>query len=237
MQKIEKKIHYIWFGIKEKSPTILKCIESWKSVLRNFEIKECGNESVEKFSENIFFKNAIKEKKWAFASDYARLKILYDEGGIYLDTDMYVLKSFEDFLNYDLVLGKEDDIHISAGMIAAAPKNVFIKKCLEKYETLKEGEYITIPRILSEVYENEKTLLQNIKVYEAKYFYPFTAENIKDFNFKNAPKESYAVHLWDYSWGKWYIKFLKKIGIHKNIVNLTDKVGVKKVLKKLFKVI
>jgi mannosyltransferase OCH1-like enzyme len=256
---IPKTIHYIWFGENQKSETILKCIESWKNVLKDYEIKQCGNESIEQFSRSKYFSNAIKEKKWAFASDYARLKVLYEEGGIYLDTDMFVLKTFDDFLDFYLVLGKEDEVHISAGMIAAQANNEFIRQCLEEYENLKEGGYITIPRVLTKVYVKQQNFLppnslpnkscptnlsienfavkNNIKIFESKYFYPFTAENIKDFNFKNAPTESYAVHLWDYSWGRWYIKFFKKIGLHKKMVKIAEKMGVKKVLKKIFKVI
>ncbi len=231
--KIPKKIHYIWFGDREKSPLILKCIESWKNVLINYEIIKWGNESIEKFSDAKYFRQAIKDKKWAFASDYARLKILYEEGGIYLDTDMFVLKSFDDFLNHKLVLGKEDDVHVSAGMIAAEKRNDFIKKCLDKYASLNEGEYMTIPRILSEVYKEE----YKAKIFESKYFYPFTAENIYKFNFKNASSDSYAVHMWDYSWGSSYIKFLKKIKLHKLILKITENLGIKNFLKKITKTI
>jgi mannosyltransferase OCH1-like enzyme len=248
MNKIPKKIHFIWFGDRPKSDLILKCIQSWKNVLKDYEIKQWGNENIEKFSQSKYFSNAIKEKKWAFASDYARLKILEEFGGIYLDTDMFVLKTFDNFLNFDLVLGKEDEKHISAGMIAASANNLFIKKVLEKYDNLKIGEYITIPRVLTEVWSSESPLLWRgqvaeqlgegcSKIFEAKYFYPFTAENIKNFNFKNAPNESYAVHMWDYSWGKWHVKFFKKIGLHKKIVKITEKVGLKNILKKIFKVI
>ena len=75
----------------------------------------------------------IIKKSGAFVADYARLIILREHGGIYLDTDMFVLRPLMSFLNNELVLGKEDETHISAGMIACVPGNVFIDKCLEYY--------------------------------------------------------------------------------------------------------
>ncbi len=71
---------------------------------------------------------AAENKKWAFVSDYARLRILYDQGGIYLDTDMYVLKNFEDLLNYDIFLGYEDNEFINSAVLGSKKNNWLINK-------------------------------------------------------------------------------------------------------------
>lgn len=231
--KIPKIIHYCWFGGKEKPKMVLDCIESWKKVMPDYKIIE-WNENNFNINDHQYTKLAYSQKKWAFVSDYTRLYALYNFGGIYLDTDMYVLKRFDDFLNYDLVLGKEDENHISAGMIANIKNSFFIEKVINYYNNTKI--YETIPRVLTNIYNslnaNDK---EKIKVFSKDFFYPFSADNIKDFNYHNAPKGSYAVHLWNYSWGNPLNKFLKKIGIYRIIKKLTEKIGVKKIIKKLLK--
>lgn len=234
--KIPKVLHYCWFGGNPKPDLVLKCIESWKKVMPDYEIKE-WNESNFDVNYNNYTQKAYKGKKWAFVSDVARLVALKECGGIYLDTDMYVLKSFNDFLNFDLVLGKEDEKHISAGMIATNKENIYIKELLKYYQSI--SEFVTIPRVLTDIYE--KTLLiiknqnQKVKIFDPIYFYPFTAENIKSFNYKNTPKESYTVHLWNYSWGHPLNKFIKKIGLHKILKKITGFLGIKKLIKKTLK--
>lgn len=230
---IPKKIHYVWLGKGQKPDMILKCINSWKEILYDYDIKEWNEDNFD-LNSNNYIKKAYDEKKWAFASDLIRLIVLENEGGIYLDTDMYVLKRFDDFLNNNLVLGKEDNQHISAGMIASKSNNYFIRKCIEKYNSINER--ITIPRVLTDVYIDFKSD-KNIKVFESIYFYPFDSHNINKFNFKNAPNNSYAVHMWNYSWGNKYVKLIKKIGVHKYFMYILNKMRIKKILKKILKIV
>jgi mannosyltransferase OCH1-like enzyme len=241
---IPKVIHNVWFGHNKKSDLILKCLNSWKNILNDYELTEWTEDNFD-INKYPFVKKMCLEKKWAFASDYARLVILYKNGGIYLDTDMYVLKSFDDFLNHDLVLGKEDGMHISAGMIACTPNNVFIKKCLEYYDN-NQSEIETIPRILTKVFEEYKLeleknkqnnyLRERIKLFEPVYFYPFDANQIKKFNYKNAPDISYAAHLWNYSWGHPLVKLIKRMGMHKILINILNILKIKSFLKKKLKI-
>ena len=93
---IPKKIHYIWFGGNPKTELILKCIESWKKYMPDYEIIE-WNESNFTF-DNAYAKEAYENKKYAFVSDYARLKVVYEYGGIYLDTDVELVKSLQPLL-------------------------------------------------------------------------------------------------------------------------------------------
>lgn len=231
--KIPKIIHYCWFGKNPKSPLILKCIESWKRHLPDYEIKE-WNENNFDINSSQYTKDAYNSKKWAFVSDYVRLQALHQDGGIYLDTDMYIVKPF-DFINYDLVLGKEDNKYINAAFLASNKNNNYIKNLLNEYEKLIERE--TIPRLMTRIYykNQDKYISQNmnIKIFEPIFFYPFNSDNIKKFNYKNAPTESYAVHLWDYSWGNPINRSLKKIGLHKHLKNITERLGIKKIIKRV----
>ena len=147
------------------------------------------------------------------------------KGGIYLDTDMFVLKKFDDFLNNDLILGKQDDNDIAAGIIAVSHiNNDFINKAIKEYDNIEKNT--TIPRILTKVYNN----LQNkegIKVFEADYFYPHRFSNINNIINKNISTDSYAIHMWYFSWENKYIKFLKKIHVYKFIIFILNKFKIK----------
>ena len=89
---IPKILHYIWFGNGEKTPLTKKCMESWKTFMPDFEIKVWDENIFNPYESCTYVKQAYEVKKWAFVSDYVRLKALYEYGGIYLDTDMELLK-------------------------------------------------------------------------------------------------------------------------------------------------
>ena len=99
---IPKTIHYCWFGNNPKSPEILACIESWKKQCPDFSIIE-WNENNFPFKDFPFTLRMYKEKRWAFVADYARLHILYEQGGFYLDTDMLLLQSLSTLSTHDCV--------------------------------------------------------------------------------------------------------------------------------------
>lgn len=131
---IPKAIHYIWFG-GDKNPIVLKAIKTWKKNAPDYKIKEWNEKD---FSEekNEFFRNALKKHDYAFASDYARLLILKKYGGLYLDTDMFLLKNpTSKIVGRDLAFSIQDpQVIFSAGFVAAKPEQEFIKKALGLYQ-------------------------------------------------------------------------------------------------------
>ena len=115
---IPKKIHYCWFG-KGKMPELaLKCIESWRVNLPDYELKEWNENSFD-INSNFYVKEAYESRKFAFVTDYVRLYALYTEGGIYMDTDVEVLKNLDSFLDLPAFSGFEDNVHIPTGIMAA----------------------------------------------------------------------------------------------------------------------
>ena len=94
MNDIPKVIHYCWFGKNPKPPLIQKCMDSWKQVLPEYEIIEWNEDNFD-VAENQYAKEAYENKKWAFVTDYVRLKVLYEHGGIYLDSDVEILKPMD----------------------------------------------------------------------------------------------------------------------------------------------
>lgn len=103
---IPKVIHYCWFGRNVLPPLAIKCIESWKKFLPDYEIKEWNEDN---FDVNIipYMKEAYRLKKYAYVSDYARFWILYHYGGLYFDTDVEVIKPIDDIITRGPFIGKE----------------------------------------------------------------------------------------------------------------------------------
>ncbi len=231
---IPRIIHYCWFGKSPKSPEILMCIESWKKTCPNFEIKKWNEENFP-VEQSPFAQRMYKEKKWAFVADYARLKTLAEQGGFYLDTDMLLVQSLDSLVKNSCVLGEESTGMISAGMIGAEAHHPFIETCKNFYDENPE-KIITIPRVLSQIFSNYPDK-QNITVYPPKAFYPFDSEHIEDFRGQNLGPEVIGVHLWHYSWGHPLNKFFKKNGVYYVGKKIVEMLGIKMLLKKIFKFI
>lgn len=130
---IPKKIHYCWFGGKEKPEDVKRYIASWKKYCPDYEIKE-WNESNFDIRENNYCREAYEAKKWAFVTDYVRLKALYEEGGFYMDTDVEVVKSLDPLRVYDAVSGYESQTHIPTGTMGACRDNEWIGMLLHDYD-------------------------------------------------------------------------------------------------------
>lgn len=154
---IPKRIHYVWLGGKKYPSLIRKCIKSWHKQLPDFEFK-CWNEG--NIPHNTWIDEAIKAKKWAFVADYVRLYALFNEGGIYLDTDVYIKKNFSNLLDtpffipiefneqkflstksdqrldskYKRVYGLIEGLTAQSAVIGSEKNNPMLKKMMEYYE-------------------------------------------------------------------------------------------------------
>ena len=97
---IPKIIHFCWLSGNPYPKKIRQCIDSWKNVMPDYKIKLWNMETFDVSTAPVYVQEAIKARKWAFAADYIRMYALYTEGGIYLDSDVKILKRFDDFLHY-----------------------------------------------------------------------------------------------------------------------------------------
>jgi hypothetical protein len=132
---IPKTIHYCWFGGNQKSVIIERCIASWKEYCPDYEIIE-WNES--NFDVNCipYTAAAYAEKKWAFVSDYARLRVVYLHGGIYLDTGVLLHNRIDDLTQYDIWFAQEEIRWINTGLgFGAVAKHPLLAAMMETYET------------------------------------------------------------------------------------------------------
>lgn len=218
---IPKIIHYCWFGNNKKSETVRKCIFSWKKHLPNYQFMEWTEKNyplIEKFTID-----AYENKSWAFLVDYVRFDVLKKYGGIYLDTDMLLIKSLDTFLDNECFVGFQDVQLINGAIIGAKPNNAYITNCLNHYKNLIFTSQLPIlPEIMTAMLKVEKS---KVTVFSTSFFYPlpFLERNKNPSSF--IKKNTYSIHLWDASWlDEWqfFANGFKKDGIRKAIIRLKN---------------
>lgn len=133
---IPKLIHYCWLGGAPKPERVIKCIDSWKKHCPDYKIVEWNENNLD-ISVNKFTLQAYEKKAWGFVPDYLRLMIVYNYGGIYLDTDVQMVKSLDSLLKYKAFAGFEDNKHVALGLGFGAEKGCcFLKKHMDQYDNL-----------------------------------------------------------------------------------------------------
>lgn len=218
---IPKVIHYCWFGHNKKPRIVLECIESWKRHLPDYEIKEWNESNFDVF-ECDFSAQAYKEKKWAYVSDYARMKVLEREGGIYFDTDVEVLKPFPDYLLQKSFAGIEEFSKlVSPGLVYACESDdIIVKELVNEYERSEflnqnVDEILTINKRITKILDGygyqHKDVFQELGVltiYPSEYFCAYDGKKRRTCITEN----SLATHHYAGSWLPWYRKIRLKIG-------------------------
>lgn len=209
---IPKIIHYCWFGRKPLPELALKCIASWKKFFPNHEIKE-WNEDNFNINQTPYSAEAYKCGKFAFVSDYARFKIMYEYGGIYFDTDVEVIKPMEAILARGPFFGMEasnTDSLCAPGLGFAGPPKLHIyKKMIDLYETTNfirpNGHYNlkTVVDFFSELLQKEGFSSKNNSIiFNGIYFYP--PEYFCPINYytgeKNITPNTHTIHHYAASW-------------------------------------
>lgn len=215
---IPKKIHYCWFGDKPKPESVQRCIASWKKHCPDYEIIEWSEKNFD-VSINKYCKQAYDKKVWGFVPDYIRVWIIYNYGGIYLDTDVQILRSFDSLLSNRAFAGFElnssedpsEGAFVNFGQgFGAEPHNPIIKAHMDVYEdvdfVLEDGSLNKIPspkyttallvRYGLDRKRNEIQNLGEIIVYPQEYFCPkdyYTGEIHKTAN-------TFSIHHYDASW-------------------------------------
>lgn len=207
---IPKVIHYCWFGRKNKPEKIKSCIESWKKYLSNYEIIEWNEESFD-INSNDYVKQAYSLGKFAFVSDYVRIFALYNYGGIYLDTDVEVVKEFSDsILSNESFWGFEEKNYIATSTIGAKKGNEFIGKFIKSYNDknfLKDDgsiDTLTNVAIVSEMVKGLGIKLDGTyqiaegiaTFYPQEYFSPYDYINC----YSKANQNTYTIHHYYKSW-------------------------------------
>ena len=205
---IPKKIHYIWFGGKPLTPLAQTCLDSWEQNCPGYEIVR-WDESNFNVEANAYCAQAYKAKKWAFASDYARLWVLVHEGGIYMDTDVELLAPLDTLLDDRAFLGFEACDRVMTGVMACEAGHEFFARLLAGYEGRMFVDAVGRPDLTTNVSVVTHALMRtglmldgslqrvgDISIYPAEYFSPkdwLTGETSLSDN-------TCAIHHYDGSW-------------------------------------
>lgn len=215
---IPKIIHYCWFGKNPLPELAVKCIESWKKYLPDYEIKEWNEDN---FDVNIvpYTAEAYKAKKYAFVSDYARFWILYNYGGLYFDTDVEVIKNMDDIIAKGAFMGCElcpDKINgglklaIAPGLgLGVEPGIEFYKKIIDSYQkkhlfNLNGLITETVVGIVTRLFVESKAdinlihicTVEGITIYPVDYFCPIIAYTGE----KNVTDNTRSIHHYTATW-------------------------------------
>ncbi len=232
--KIPKRIFYVWGENEPLSPKSQKCIATWMEKLSDYEIIKIHENSKEYFDfqnelkNNRWFRTVYERKMWAYVSDYIRVKVLYDNGGIYLDTDVVVEKDFAPLLDEQAFVGLTNLKMTEPAVLGARKENKFLEKVINFYnEEIWHSSLYTIPRIFQKLILDEQnkmaeTLrggvqmiqdpvkLKDITIFPQRYFVPIDMQG-SDFDRKCITEDTYAIHWGNGSWIKpEMIYFLEK---------------------------
>lgn len=218
---IPKIIHYCWYGNGKKDALSERCIASWKKYCPDYQIMEWNEDNCD-IDGNVWTKEAYENRKWAFVSDYFRLKAMYEYGGIYMDTDVELFKNLDSFLANDAFVGYADDTYIGSGMFGCEKENAFCRILLDYYQgrhfVKEDGTLYDVPnnqiytilclKKMGFHYGDNRIYCGNVTVYPSDYFSPFKRLTIgnpqKLYTYSNfdCTENTYAIHYTVYSWNK-----------------------------------
>ena len=206
--QIPKVIHYCWFGDDAMPQKAIDCINSWKKYCPDYEIVKWDESSFD-INKYQFAKEAYENKKWAFVADIARLDIIYNNGGIYLDTDVEIIKNIDELLKYDFYIGFESDEYVNTGLGFGAKKNSkIILENLKKYENISFSNTenissVACPIITSNLLKekgfkmnNSLQIVNNCALFPKDYFCPM------DYNTGavDITNNTFSIHHYIASW-------------------------------------
>lgn len=206
---IPKRIHYCWFGRNPKPKLVEECIASWKKYCRDYEIIEWNEDNFDISSAPPYVQQAYESKKWAFVTDYVRLWAMVEFGGIYMDTDVEVIKPLDRFLEHNAFSGFESETAISTGIMACQKEFPLFEELLHEYDNisfvLEDGSLditTNVTRITNccnkygFVPNGKYQVINGFALYPPDYFCP------KDFRtgIINTTKNTYVIHHFNASW-------------------------------------
>jgi len=204
---IPKIIHYCWFGRGEMPKLMKKCIKSWKKFCPDWEIV-LWNEDNFDVNSTIWTKQAYEAKKYAFVSDFVRLKALYENGGVYLDTDVELVQPIDRFLEHEAFSGFESGDMVQTGIIGAQSGHPVVKAWMQWYTDrpyLVDGKPEMVPNVsfITEdlkarglKMDDSRQVVDGMVIYPQTWFCPLSAVSIE----KKITADTYVLHYFTSTW-------------------------------------
>lgn len=218
---IPRIIHYCWYGRGKKDALTERCIASWKKYCPDYRIVEWNEDNCD-IAGSVWASEAYSRKKWAFVSDYFRLKAVYENGGVYMDTDVELIRNLDGFLEDEGFVGYADDTYIGSGMFGCVKGSAFCKELLDYYEgrhfIRPDGSLYEVPN--NQIYTvlcmkklgfrlgDDHIACGGVRVYPSDYLSPFKKRTIGDAEKINRPENfdctdnTAAIHYTVFSWGE-----------------------------------
>lgn len=211
---IPKIVHYCWFGGREKPDAAKKCIESWKKYCPDYGFREWNEGNFSLADCPRYVRDAAAAKKYAFVSDYVRLKVLFDYGGFYMDTDVELRKSLDGLLEDRGVIGFENDSFVNSGqMLAAEAGHPILLEMMERYSHVEfyqpDGSMFLLgcPHVNTDVMvrhglvrDGREQQVGGFHVYPADWFNPLDSAT----GILKETENTVSIHWYSMSWiPKW----------------------------------
>ena len=207
---IPKQIHYCWFGETPPSDLMRRCIDSWHRVMPGYRVKEwnASNSPID----NAYTKTAFRKRLWSKLSNYVRIHALYTEGGIYLDTDVDVLRPFDPLLGDPCFLGFQLAWHptdwVNNAVMAARRGHPFVERCMQltRRRFREDGQIYRSPEVSTMALKAMGLghywlqRLTDVRLYPTDFFYPYAW--FEEFSPDRITEHTYCIHRWAGSWVK-----------------------------------
>ena len=206
---IPKKIHYCWFGRGEKPKLAKKCLASWRKYCPDYEIIEWNEDNFDVYM-NGYTKMCYEEKLYAFLSDYVRLLVVSEHGGLYFDTDVELTKSPDELLESNGFFGFENSEYVNTGLgFGSIAHGVVVEAMLKEYLSLLDGTKGTIgcPRLNTKALVSlglvQNGMMQNVQnsiIYPVQVFNPYDSATGR----LNKSCQTISIHWYAATWmSKW----------------------------------
>ena len=208
---IPKIIHYCWFGRNPKPQMAERCIRSWNNYCPDYQVIEWNEDNYDLSSAPLYVRQAYEAKRWAIVTDYIRLHIVYENGGIYLDTDVEMIKPMDPLLVYQSYFGFEDGKNVATGLGFGAEKgHNILKEMMEDYQHIcfqnEDGTFDLAPCPIRNtkvflrhglIQNNTRQILNDsILILPTEYLCPIDYAT----DTKNITENTYSIHWFDASW-------------------------------------
>ena len=202
---IPKTIHYCWFGGKPLPEKALRCIASWKKYCPDYRLQRWDETNFD-LTQNAYVRYCYENGKWAFLSDYVRLAVVAEHGGIYLDTDVELLRPLDDLLGNKAYFGFENNSYVTTGLgFGAEAKSPVLDAMLAAYEPLLDGTHgvIGCPKLNTEALltlgmqqNGQMQTVADAVLYPVDYFNPYDDPTGR----LTITKNTYSIHWYAKNW-------------------------------------
>ena len=207
--QIPKLIHSFWFSGDRKPEAYQRCIDTWQEKLSGYEIIEWNMNNYD-WHKHPFVERAIELKAWAFASDFARLDVLYNYGGIYLDMDVEVFKPFDDLLGNEAIFSFGNNVLIDLAVVGSQKNNQIIQKLLKRYDSIplphERKDYVGLfqPALVRPIFAEQGIRMDGkLQVINGATIFPtdfFMPQDVILYGDYERSEYTYCVHYDNFGW-------------------------------------